>query len=126
MRQPIILRTRSTESILRKLDVKKATGPDNIGALILRTLARELAIPLTILFRRMLQEGKWPSRWKLHFLVPIFKRGSTYLASNYRGVHLTTIMSKIAERVIGAPLVKYLSTHSFGENHMGVHEESQL
>ena len=79
MRRPIILRTRSTQCILKSLDIRKATGSDRIGARILKALANELAIPLTILFRRMLHEGCWPSRWKLHFLVPIFKRDSSFL-----------------------------------------------
>ena len=39
-----------------------------------------------------------------------------YQASNYRGVHLTPVLSKIAERVIGMPLISYLQQKGFGEH----------
>ena len=46
----------------------------------------------------------------------IFKRNSVYDPRNYRGVHLTCTMSKVAERVIGSPLVAYLEQHGFAKN----------
>ena len=49
-------------------------------------------------------------------MTPIYKRGSVYLASNYRGVHLVAILAKVAERVIAKPLTKCLQTHAFGLN----------
>jgi len=39
---------------------------------------------------------------------------SAFNPSNYRGIHLTSILSKIAERVIGRSLVPFLQTRAFG------------
>jgi hypothetical protein len=52
----------------------------------------------------------------LHLIVPIYKKGAAFNAGNYRGVHLTTILSKMAEKVIGARLVPFLKRYVFGDN----------
>ena len=112
----IVLRTRSTLKILSKLDVTKATGPDRIPAVILRRVAEFIAQPLTVIFRRLLAEGCWPRLGKLHQICPLYKRNTAFEAWNYRGVHLTNILSKVAEKVIGARLVKHLLTGKFGND----------
>ena len=109
----IALRTRYTLKIMKKLDEAKATGPDNIPASILRMIAESIALPFTILCRRLLAEGIWPDIWKLHQICPLYKRLSAFNPSNYRGIHLTSILSKIAERVIGRSLVPFLQTRAF-------------
>ena len=112
----IATRARSTYKCLSILDVSCATGPDRISARILRELARVLALPLTILCRRILYEACWPSRWEVHNVVPIFKKASVYDHANYRRVHLTSIVSKVFERVVGQPLLHFLEQHGFGTN----------
>ena len=112
----IPFRNRSTKNLFKKLDVNKATGNDKISALILKRLADVLAIPFTKIVRRLFYQACWPSAWKYHLLVPIFKKGAAFLPGNYRGVHLTTVLSKVAERLLGIHLVPYLRRTAFGEN----------
>ena len=110
----VTMRTRRTEKLLRDLDEKKATGPDRIPAAILKKIASSIALPFTMLCRRMYQEGCWPKIWKHHLICPLFKRGSAFMAGNYRGIHLTSILSKVAEKVIGKNLLDFLYSESFG------------
>jgi len=110
----VAIRTRSVAAELSKLDEKKATGPDRISARILRVLAFVLALPLAIICRRLLYEGVWPDIWKVHFLTAIFKRGLVHNPCNYRGIHLTCIVSKVVERVIGNPLIAFLQQFGYG------------
>ena len=98
------------------LNKNKATGNDKISALILKMLADCLAMPFTKMIRRLFHSGCWPTRWKFHLIVPIFKKGAAFKPGNYRGVHLTTILSKVAEKMIGLHLVPYLRKHAFGDN----------
>ena len=105
------IRTRSMLKCLQKLDVSCATGSDRLAARILRELAVVLALPLTILCRRILYEAFWPSRWRIHLVIPIYKKASVSNAGNYRGIHLTSIVSKCVERVIGQPLIAFLESH---------------
>jgi len=103
------IRARTVERELRNLDINKATGPDHIGARILKELSAEIAVPIAILCRRILNEACWPEIWKVHYLAPVFKRKSVYAPGNYRGVHLTAIASKVVERVIANPLIFFCS-----------------
>jgi len=113
----VALRSRKLQKLLKKLDVSKATGPDRIPASILKRLAKFLAVPFAKVCRRLYVEACWPQAWKMHHICPLYKRGSAFLAGNYRGVHLTTILAKIAERFIGAPLMNFLhSGGKFGQN----------
>ena len=83
---------------------------------ILRRVAEFIAQPLTVIFRRLWAEGCWPILWQLHQICPLYKRNTAFEAGNYRGVHLTNILSKVAEKVIGARLVKHLLTGKFGND----------
>ena len=112
----VALRSRRMQKILSSLNVSKATGPDCISAEILKHLAKEIAVPFAMICRRLLKEACWPSPWKLHHICPLYKRDSAYMAGNYRGIHLTSILSKTAEKFIGEPLIRFLQNGKFGKN----------
>ena len=79
--------------------------------------AEELAYPVTALVRKLLSEGCWPECWKLHWLIPIYKRKAVSDPGNYRGVHLTSVLSKVVERVLNKILSPYLKeAGAFGES----------
>ena len=46
----------------------------------------------------LLREACWPKVWCLHHVCPLYKRDSAFAAGNYRGIHLTSILSKLADR----------------------------
>ena len=98
----LIFRFRVCKKLLKNLDESRATGNDNVSPVILKKLAACIAIPFAILCRRLFYEGCWPTIWNFHSLVPLFKKGTAFKPGNYRGVHLTNILSKMAEKLICA------------------------
>ena len=102
------IRTRHVVKQLKQINVDTSTGPDHIPAMILKMCANTLSVPLCKLIRTIYFEGKWPEIWQLHSIIPIFKRNSPSDPKNYRGVHLTPILSKNCERIIGNPFIKFL------------------
>ena len=53
----------------------------------------------------------------MHWVIPLFKRKSIYDPANYRGIHLTSQISKVAERVIACLAVPQLIwTEAYGRN----------
>jgi hypothetical protein len=112
----MVFRSRTTQKLFRKLDEKKATGGDMISAAILKRLCECLTIPFTIVVRRLFFAGCWPKVWKRHLICPIFKRGAAFKPDDYRGIHLTTILSKVAERFVGIHLVPVLQRTAFGDS----------
>ena len=55
----------------------------------------------------MVDEGFWPQAWRVHRLIPLFKRDEYFKPGNYRGIHITSILSKVAERLIAGHFGKF-------------------
>jgi len=72
---------------VEKLDPSKATRPDEIPArTILKEYAHEFAPHLASFYNISLSKGEVPSDWRQANVIPVFKKGEKYLASNYRPV----------------------------------------
>ena len=67
--------------------------------------AQQLARPMQSLLQRMIETASFPESWRVHWVVPIYRKKAGFSASNYRGVHLTAQLSKVAERLL-LPLVE--------------------
>ena len=102
--------------LLHDLNPKKAPGPDNLAPRLLRELRNTLAPILTELYNRSLLEGKLPDDWKTANVVPIYKKGSKHLPSNYRPVSLTCICSKMLEHIVVSQITSHLDRHSILSN----------
>ena len=98
--------------LLQSLKQHKASGPDQIPARVLKDLAPAVAPVLTKVFRCSLRSGCVPQDWLKADIVPIFKKGKKYLASNYRPVSLTSICSKLMEHILVSNIMKHLESHS--------------
>ena len=97
-----------------------ASGPDGVPSLLLRNCADELKIPLTLLWRASLNEGRLPSALKLSRVAPVHKGGDRCEPGNYRPISLTSHISKIFERIVVAKLINYLNECSlFNRNQHG-------
>ena len=107
----------ATEAALKALDEDSALGPDLLPTRILKQCAHALAPILHTLIIAILKFGEWPTLWTIHWVVPLFKRKSVYDPGNYRGIHLTSQISKVVERVIASLFVPQLIlTGAFGRN----------
>ena len=116
---PLSLRTDSTtsavaihedaiSSIINKLNSKKAHGYDGISIPMLKLCSVEVAKPLSLIFKRCLDTGKFPSSWKYANVQPVHKKNSRQEKTNYRPISLLPICSKIFEKVIFDSLYSYL------------------
>ena len=85
---------------MRKLDLNKSTGPDQIGNLILKACHETLSKSLTFIFRRCINKGIFPSIWKTSQVTPIFKEGNKADVSCYKPISSLYCCSKILEKVI--------------------------
>ena len=60
---------------LRTLRSNKSPGPNGLHPLALKEAAAQLCMPLSMLFRRSLDEEFLPDDWKRANIVPVFKKG---------------------------------------------------
>ena len=113
----VVVRARKSETLLKQLNEDKATGLDCLSARVLKKCARELGTPVAKLTRRILDSGEWPDGWRIHWVLPLYKKKSVWDPKNYRGVHLTAQLSKAVERLLGSLSLSFLqATGAFGEN----------
>lgn len=91
--------------LLLNLDANKSVGPDSLHPRILLELSRQLVPRLVILFRRSLETSQVPVDWKKANITPIYKKGSKKIPENYRPVSLTSILSKVMERIISSRMI---------------------
>ncbi len=78
----------------------KATGPDNIGNMLLKKCAPSISGVLTRIFNLSLTLGQFPNSWKIAHIVPIHKKGSVHDFKMYRPVSLLPCVSKIFEKLV--------------------------
>lgn len=104
----VTIRTDDTSKQLKRLCSSKSPGPDGIHPAMLRLVSDAIAEPLTDIFNRSLEESYVPTDWKTAIVVPIHKARETNLAGNYRPVSLTSVPSKILERILREKIADYL------------------
>lgn len=88
------------ESRLSRLPDSMDSGPDGLPSCLLRKCARELSIPLAIIFNASLRSSLFPMAWKLSNVRPIFKKGSRIDATNYRCVAKLSFIPKVFEAIV--------------------------
>ena len=102
------LRSRTAKQFLSSLRVDSGTGPDHLPARVLKFCAAELALPVTLLARRIIEQSRWPECWCEHWICPLHKKRSVVDPDNYRGIHLTAQLSKVVERFVGTLFIPRL------------------
>ena len=95
-------------SLLRDLPSGKATGPDKISHEMIKLCSDELAVPLSRLFNRLLENNLFPIDWKNGDVSMIYKKLSKSKCCNYRPITLLNSLSKVYERVIYSRMSSFL------------------
>ena len=97
--------------LLKKLDTSKATGPDNIGNMLLKKCAPSLEGILTRMFNLSLTLGHFPNSWKIAHITPIHKKGSVHDYKMYRPVSLLPCVSKVVEKLVFKEVYQHLRSN---------------
>ena len=98
--------------LLKDLNPHKAAGPDQIKPLVLQRLRDTIAPVLQVFFQRSLDTGRVPKDWSTAFVCPLFKKGDTSLASNYRPISLTCILCKVLEHIVTTNIVSHMDKYN--------------
>ena len=109
--QDVIFSITDIEERLTQVNPNKAAGPDGIESRLMKTCAGEMAPILHKIYRKSLDEGEVPELWKEAEIVPIHKGGSKAIMGNFRPVALTSVVSKIFEKIICSAIQTFLVTN---------------
>ena len=86
--------------IISKFDITKSAGPNSIPNQILQSIKCQISIPLANIFNASFQSGTCPDSLKTSIVIPIHKKDSKLLVSNYRPISLLSNINKILEKLV--------------------------
>ncbi len=85
---------------LKRVNVRKAAGPDGINGRVLRSCADQLAGLFTSIFNESLATSVIPTSFKKSVIIPVPKNNKPSCLNDYRPVALTSIVMKVFERLV--------------------------
>ena len=86
--------------LIEHLPNKTSSGYNNISNLLLKSLSRNIIIPLEIIFNKSIEEGTFPENMKKADVVPLYKSKDKQECSNYRPISLLITLLKLLEKLI--------------------------
>ncbi len=85
---------------LKRVNVRKAAGPDGITGRVLRSCADQLAGLFTSIFNESLATSVIPTSFKKSVIIPVPKNSKPSCLNDYRPVALTSTVMKVFERLL--------------------------
>ena len=102
------------------LSPNSAPGPDGFPAILLLKTKHNIALPLSIIWRNILNKGITPKLLKSSHISPVYKNGNQGLPENYRPVALTSHVSKVFEKIVRAKIQNHLEENNlYNDNQHG-------
>ncbi|GBN39168.1 putative RNA-directed DNA polymerase from transposon X-element, partial [Araneus ventricosus] len=106
--QPEMVSPQEVISLIKKLNPRKATGPDGVSNKALRMLTLNAVTHLTKIFNKCLALHHFPDSWKLAHVLMFPKPNQNHkLPGSYRPISLLSNIGKLFEKV----LLKRLNDH---------------
>ena len=96
----LVVTEKDVSDLLKSLDVKKASGPDQISHRMLKEAGDKISTSLAKLFNKSLRANIVPALWKKANVTPLFKKNDNSLIDNYRPVSLLSCVGKLFERTV--------------------------
>ena len=93
---------------IRELKSNKAHGIDEIQNEMLKASSPALVRLLSKFFNLILNTEETPDNWLLGIISPIHKKGPADIPDNYRGITVSSNLSKLFTRIMNNRLVTYL------------------
>ena len=99
-------------SLLRRLNLNKAHGPDELSPQLLKLVAEELDPALTMIFQQSHDLSSTPRDWNSAIVTPIYKKGLKSDPSSHRPISLTCICCKIMDHIMLSHISKHIARNN--------------
>ena len=106
--------------IITHMKKSRVCGEDNIPNKIIYDCREIILKPLTHIINLSIKQGYFPKAWKTAKTLPLHKKGSKQLASQYRPISLLSKLSLVLEKIIHEQISNYFTTNNlFHQNQHG-------
>ena len=100
------------ENIINNLNVRKASGADDLSVSVLKRLNKLLSPILSDLVNQAFEAGVYPDSLKLAKVIPLHKGGIDNDPNNFRPISILSNLNKIVEKVIYPRLYKFFEKYN--------------
>lgn len=105
---------------VNSLKCGKAPGIDGIDSLTIKQILPNILDVFTFIVNISFSSGVFPKKLKSAVVIPIHKKYSTLLCSNFRPISLISTFAKVIEKVMKEKLLSFLKkTNFFSNNQFG-------
>ena len=95
------MKIEEVQQTIKKLKSKKAPDEEGWGNELIKMGGKEMVISIWMMFNRVLKDGIIPEQWEAMKIKSIYKnKGSKQEVTNRRGIFLTSILSKLFEKIL--------------------------
>lgn len=106
--------------IITHMKKSKVCGEDNIPNRVIYDCRETILKPLTHIINLSIRQGYFPKAWKTAKTLPLHKKGSKQLASQYRPISLLSKLSLVFEKIIHEQISNYFTNNNlFHQNQHG-------
>ena len=84
---------------------------------MLKLCPSEVALPLSLIFKKCIESGVFPTEWKRANVQPVHKKNSCQTESNYRPISLLPICSKIFEKITFDNMYAFFTENNLPSKH---------
>ena len=107
-------------NIITHMRKTKGCGADNISNKVIYDCREVILKPLTHIINMSIRQSKYPKAWKIAKTIPLHKKGSKQLASNYRPIALLSKLSLVYEKIIHEQINNHFEENNlFHQNQHG-------
>ncbi|KAK3506753.1 hypothetical protein QTP70_023750, partial [Hemibagrus guttatus] len=97
---PLTIKEEEVNRLFKRLNTRKATGPDSVSPSLLKHCANQLSPVFTDIFNTSLETCHVPACFKTSAIVPVPKKTKITGLYDYRPVALTSVVMKSFERLV--------------------------
>ena len=117
--------TAEVSNIISKLKNKNSKDKDGLSNKIIKYIQKDIAEILKVLINTAMRKGVFPQSLKVAKIIPIYKGKEKNNVDNYRPISITSIISKIFEKIIKIRLLDFLNKYKLmNENQYGFRQKS--
>ena len=91
----------------RAVHVQKACGHDMLSPRLIKESSHAIAGPVTKILNTAIVQGRYPSRWKMGQVTPVYKKDDETDKCNYRPVTVLPCLNNIFERLLSIQLQEF-------------------
>ena len=98
-------------SVIDSLDDNKAAGPGEISIRLIKSCKLAIGVQLQFASNECIREKVFPTKMKLAYVTPIFKKSDKLESTNYRPISVTPSFSKIFEHLRLNQMIEFIDKH---------------